>query len=257
MKISAIPYALCLTTLLCMLFSSCAVRSVYIPVTQNIPLFDSNKRASANAYLGGNHIELQAACNPLKHFAIATNINFGDGIAIYDAAIGTYTYSKSSTWRYELFAGYSSNDNFSMRSNSFSFLEGKYSYAVTANYNKYYLQPAIGFFSKLDMYKLTYSFSLSARTSLLYFQDFIYKQMDNSNGTPAYLVDKEYYGKTLLLLEPGITNKVGMKNIYGVLQLQAIIPYSQQIDLRNTKFSPGYLFSVGLQYDLNFKVRRK
>lgn len=257
MKISARPYALYLTALLCLLFSSCAVRSVYIPVTQNIPLFDSNRRATANAYLGDNHIELQAAFNPLKHFAVATNVNFGDGIAIYDAAVGTYAYNKSNTWRYELFAGYGSNDNFSLRANSFSFLEGKYSYAITSNYNKYYLQPAVGFFNRLDMYKLHYSFSLSARASLLYFQDFVYKQMDNSNPTVTYLVDKEYYGKTLFLLEPCITNKVGMKNIYGVLQFQVIIPYSQQIDVRNTKFSPGYLFSVGLQYDLNFKMRHK
>lgn len=257
MKISANPCALYFATLLCTLFSSCAVRSVYIPVTQNIPLFDSNKRASANAYLGGNHIELQAAYNPLRHLAVATNINFGDGIAIYDVALGTYAYSKSTAWRYELFAGYGSNDNFSLRSNTFSFLEDKYSYTVTANYNKYYLQPAIGFFSKLEMYKLDYSFSLSARTSLLYFQDFVYKQADNSGSTPVYTIDREYYGKTLFLLEPCITNKVGMKNIYGVLQLQAIIPYSQQIDLHNTKFSPGYLFSVGLQYNLNFKKRHR
>jgi len=43
---------------------------------------------------------------------------------------------------------------------------------------------------------------------------------------------------------------VGIKNLNIILQGQFFIPYSEQIDISNTVFSPGILLAAGLQYNL-------
>jgi hypothetical protein len=248
----------CFLLLLC----SCARRSLYIPVSQNVPLFNKNKQVIADAYLALNHVELQTAFNPTSHFAVAGNVNFGSGIAIYDAACGSYGYNQTGKWRYELFAGYGHNSNITYPTTSTNFFtKDKISYEVNARYNKYYIQPAIGYFNEIWIYKINYSFSLSARLSYNHFNDFLYREVDEKQTTdpnnPVYIVNKQYSHKNLFLLEPCITNKVGIKNLYGIIQVQGMIPYSNEIDVSNTKFSPGFLWSFGLQYNLRFKPNGK
>lgn len=240
------------------ILEGCAVRSLYIPVSQNVPLFDSTTSVKGCTYIGTNHIELQAAYNPLKHVASAANINFGGGIAIYDLAAGVYGYNKNQKLRYELFAGYGYNSNivFPATYNNIITKE-RIDYEINSLYNKYYLQPAIGYFGDIRMYKLHYSFSLSARISYLRFRRFLYREIDVDKTTdpdaPVYSFVRSYRNKDLLLLEPCITNKVGRGRLYGIIQLQGMIPYSDQIDLRDTKFSPGVLFSLGVQYNFPMK----
>jgi len=241
--------------------SSCANRSVYIPLSQNTPLFNKNRQLKATGYIGANHIELQGALNPVNHFAVAGNINFGAGIATYDAAAGIYGYTANDRWRYELFAGYGFNTNYINPSNYISLFSGtKINYDVNSVYNRTYLQPCIGYFGNIDMYKLHFSFSASARVSYILFQKFQYREVDvnktASANNPVYIVNRDYENKNLYLLEPCITNKVGRGNLYGILQLQGIIYYSNQVDLRFTNFSPRILFSAGIQYDFNLKKRK-
>lgn len=244
--------------LLAIALSSCSPRSVYIPLSQNVPLFNRDKQLNTNIYLGLNHIEMQLAHNPVKHLAVAANVNFGSGLAIYDAAIGYYSYNKSAAWRYEIFAGYGYNTNITYPSTKTNFFTKEtVTYNVNAAYDKYYLQPSIGYFNNIKMYKLKYSFSLSSRVSFNHFKSFKYAEIDKNATTdpnaPIYKVNKTYSDKDLLLLEPCLTNKVGIKNLYGIIQVQAMIPYSEQIDVRDTKFSPGILLSLGLQYNFVFK----
>ncbi len=249
--------------LLIFLLSGCAVRSVYIPVSQNVPLFDSSKVLQATAYIGANHVELQAAHNPIKKLAISTNINFGSGISIYDLAVGTYGYNKNANWRYEIFGGYGYNSNFAFQTSNYSAVFNKpvKNYEVKSFYDKMYLQPSIGYFNTIKMYKLTYSFSLSARLSALYYKIYSFKEIDDvatkQLGYTVYLQDKNYNNSFLYLLEPCITNKIGLRNFYAILQCQAFIPYSQQIDVSNTVFSQGLLLSIGLQYHFVFKPKNK
>jgi len=221
-------------------------------------LFDSNKQIQAAGYLGANHVELQLSNNPFNHFAIAGNIDFGAGIANYDLATGVYGYNKSGQWRYELLGGYGYNNNSDYNGGNILSKSEQVSYDVSSLYHKVYIRPAIGFCSNIRMYRISYSFSLSADVSWVYFKDYLFRETDEKLSTPAmpvYIVNKDYNNKSAFLLEPCITNKVGIKNIYAILQLQAIIPYSQQIDVRNTKFSPVIAYSLGLQY--NFKFRSK
>ncbi len=264
LSIQTIRVAKRIAYLLLILFflSGCAVRSLYIPVSQNIPLFDSQRSIKGCGYIGVNHLELQAAHNPTKHFAFTGNINFGGGIAIYDVATGVYGYSKTAKWRYELFAGYGYNSNIVFPATYMSlFRREQINYEINSLYDKYYLQPCLGYFGDIKIYKLSYSFSLSARASYLKFRRFLYREIDMARTTdpdnPVYFINRSYRNKDLFLFEPCISNKVGMKNLYGILQVQAMIPYSEEIDLRNTKFSPGILFSVGIQYNFDFKVKSK
>lgn len=248
--------------ILCFLLSGCAVRSIYIPVSQNTPLFGKEKAIQANAYVGTNHIELQAAHNPLKKLAVCGNINFGSGISIYDLALGTYGHGSNSNWRYETFIGYGYNTNFAFQTTNYNSLLNQpiKNYEVRSIYQKAYLQPAVGYFNAIKMYKMTYSFSLSARMSALHFSTYSFREIDDTattnSGQTVYLKNINYRDKYLYLLEPCFTNKVGLKNVYALLQFQAIIPYSDQIDIRNTVFAEAFIFSVGLQYNFTFKEKK-
>jgi hypothetical protein len=234
---------------------------VYIPVSQNTPLFGKNKALQINAYGGTNHIELQAAHNPGKHVALAANINFGSGFSIYDVAAGWYGSNASAKWRGEVFAGYGYNSNIAYQTANYNSLLQKpvSNFDIYSLYDKYYLQPAVGYFNEIKMYKMKYAFALSARFSALNFKSYVFREIDTEGtkqtGQTVYLKNTAYYNKTLYLMEPCFINKVGVGNIYVILQGQFFIPYSEQIDVSYTKFSQGFLLSIGLQYNLNFKTR--
>ncbi len=235
--------------------SSCAVRSVYTPITQNTPLFDKTKQLTGAAFIGANHIELQAAHNPVNHLAVGANINYGAGIASYDVIAGIYNYSKNSKIRYELLWGYGYNTNNAYQTNIPSLLTGKnVDFEVNSKYHKYYIQPAIGYFGTIKMYKINFSLSFSTRAGYNYFNTYSYKEIDEAKQP---VISKQYSRKGLFTFEPCITNKVGIKNISAVLQLQSITPHSEDIDVRYTKFSQGFLLSIGLQYNLKFKNRKQ
>jgi hypothetical protein len=248
--------------ILCFLLSGCAVRSVYIPVSQNTPLFGKDKALQANAFVGANHIELQVAHNPFKKVAVCGNINFGTGISIYDLALGTYGHGSNSNWRYETFVGYGYNSNFAFQTANYNVLlnQSVKNYEVRSLYQKIYLQPAVGYFNAIKMYKMTYSFSLSARLSALYFSTYSFKEIDDTastnSGKTVYIKNVNYTNKFLYTIEPCFTNKIGVKNIYALLQFQAIIPYSDQINIRNTVFSQNFIFSLGIQYNFIFKPKK-
>jgi hypothetical protein len=254
---------LLLFLLVSFLWTGCVVRSVYIPVSQNTPLFEKQKELKAIAYLGDNHVELQAAFNPFSHLALTANINYGTGVSIYEAGIGTYGYSETKKWRWEVFAGYGYNTNFTYQTANYNVLFNKAvnDYEVRSLYFKYYVQPSFGYFGEIKMYKLNYSFALSSRLCALYFNTYSFQEINNAAtlqaGQTVYAQNVNIKNSFLYALEPCLTNKVGMKNIYGILQIQAIIPYSGQVDVRNTVFAPPFMISLGLQYNLVFKTRNQ
>ncbi len=243
------------------LFSGCAVRSVYIPVSQNCPLFGPEKELQAVAYVGANHIELQGALTPVKNLALIGNLNYGSGISIYEAAVGIYRYSANTRWRWEAFTGYGYNTNFAYQTANYNALTNTSvkDYEVQSLYHKYFLQSSFGYFGEMKMYKIKYSFSFSSRFSAEYFKVYSFKELDDqatqTSGAPVYIYNIAYHNSFMYLLEPCITNKVGIKNLSIVLQAQAFFPYSGQIDIRNTVFSPGIIFSAGIQYTMKLKSR--
>ena len=169
--------------------------------------------------------------------------------------------ARTKWWR-EVLAGGGYNNNFAQQDNSWFYAVSNVNndFETISNYNKYFIQPSFGFFSTIDMYKITYSFSIACRASYLDFNRYIYREIDGDKSIAqnniVYLVNKEYYNKSLYLLEPCVSNKVGLKNIYVVIQGQFMIPYSNQIDVRYTKFSPVAIMSLGLQYNFVFKKQK-
>jgi len=242
--------------------SGCAVRSVYVPSSENVLLFANKKQLNTTAFVGTNHAELHISQNPVNHLAVGLNATYGRGLSIYEGCMGFYNYSKNSKWRYEVLGGGGHTNNFSEQDNAWFgiFKQNPSDYQTIANYNRYYIQPSFGFFSKIEMYKLTYSFSITSRLSYLYFNKYIYREIDaNKSVLPnpiVYIVNKEYYNKNLYLLEPCITNKVGLGNVFAIIQGQFMIPYSNQIDVSNTKFSNVFILSLGLQYNFLFKKQK-
>ena len=243
--------------------TGCAVRSVYVPTSQNILLFDDKKQVQANAFIGSNHIELQLAHNPADHFTIGFHTNYGAGLSIYEGALGLYNYSgEDKKWRYELQAGYNYTDNYSIQNHPWFnvFNDTKLNFETISLYSKYSLQPALGYFGKIDMYKLTYSFTISCRASYIYFNRYVYREINEQQSqlqnTTVYWLKVEYKNKNLFLLEPCITNKIGRKNLFGLIQGQFMIPYSKQIDVSYTKFSPVFILSLGIQYNIVFRNQK-
>lgn len=244
------------------LVSSCVVRSVYVPTAHNVLLFDSGRQIQAAAYLGINTYQFQLACNPVNHLAAGLTNCYGPGLAIYEGYLGLYNYSKkTAAWRYELLAGGGYTNNYSQVVHGiFAALQNRNSnFETISAYNRVFVQPTFGFFSKINIYKLDYSFSFGNRFSFLNFERYIYREIDVDKspigGPTTYVVDKEYYNKNIFLLEPCITNKFGRNNVSAILQIIGILPYSNQIDVRYTKFSPGILLSLGFQYKFVFKKK--
>lgn len=248
--------AVCLTAI----FSGCALRSVYIPVSQNVPLFDSAKAFRVNLFPSANHMELQAAFKPAKHFFLTTNVNFGSGITVYDVSAGHSFRRKRWLGECQAGFGYTANVLYPGTNDPSIFSPKGVDYEVRALYQRYYVQPAAGFYGTMDMYHIHYSFALSARVSALHFNEYVYRTIDRANtidpSHPVYLVDKYYRDKMLYTLEPCFTNRVAYGQVYGILQAQAMIPYSADIDVRYTKFSPGFLLSVGVGYEFPLAKRK-
>lgn len=139
--------------LLMFLFSACVVRSVYVPTTQNVMLFDHKKQVQANAYIGTNTAQLQLAHNPLNRFVLGLSANYGSGLSIYEGYLGIYGYSgNKSQWRYELLGGGGYNSNFSEQNNAFISTVRKTNirYETYSIYSKAFLQPAVGFEIRID-----------------------------------------------------------------------------------------------------------
>lgn len=247
-----------------LLLSGCAVRSVYVPTVGNEHLYNEKKQIQAKGYIGTNHAEVLVGGNPIKHLAVGANLSFGKGLSIYEGHLGYYGYSKDDAkWRYEFFGGANSTRNFLKQSSVWInvFKEEKSNYETTSLYNKYFSQLSFGYFGKMEIYKINYSFSISCRASYIDFKKYVYREVNADStllmNSPVYVVNKAFYNKNLFLLEPCITNKVGIRNISAILQGQFMIPYSTEIDIRYTKFSPVFIFSVGLQYTFVLKKQHK
>ncbi len=248
----------------CFVLSGCAVRSVYVPTSQNVVLFDDKKQIQTNAYVGSNHIELQASHNPVNHFIAGLNVNYGTGLSSYEGMLGFYGYSKNNAkWRTELIAGGGYNTNFFQQNNAWmaAVKNENINYETYSIYNKYFLQPSVGYFSRIDMYKLSYSFAFSCRASYLDFKRYVYKETDKDslsvNSPNPYIVNRDYKNKGIVILEPCFVNKVGLKNVFAVIQGQFIIPMYSDIDLHYANFSPVFLMSFGLQYNFVFKKQKE
>jgi hypothetical protein len=242
-----------------LLLPGCAIRSVYIPTQVNTQLFDEHKQLQVNGYIGTNHAEVQAAGNPINHVTLGLNTSLGTGLSIYEGFSGLYGSTGDRKWRYEIQAGAGANANFLKRDRVwFSiFKEEKSNYMTESVYNKYFIQPSLGYFGKMEIYKISYSFSISCRLSYLDFKQYTYREVNEDStlltGHDVYVVNKEFLNKNLCLLEPCISNKVQLKNTSVVLQGLFMIPYSKEIDIRYTKFSPVFVFAIGLQYNLIFR----
>lgn len=244
-----------LLPLLPLLMVGCAPRSVYVPMLQNSPLFDSTKEVKANLNLSFNHIELTGAYNPTKRFVSAVNLQFGAGVACYDLALGTY--GSKNHWHYEAFLGAGYNSNIYYRDPNrptiFKY-NNKNGYDVLSLYNRYYVQPAFGYRNNISIYDVTYITGFSCRFSYLYFKRFTFREIDAAKTTnvnqPIFNVNRDYRNKGIFMLEPSISSSFTLGKFGLQLQLQGLIPFNSEMNLTDTRFSPDVVFSTGLIYRL-------
>jgi hypothetical protein len=246
-----------------LLATSCAVRSVYVPSTQNVSLPDTLPEIKAAAYLGLNTFIAQMNHNPTSRFMYGLQLHYGAGLSTYEGQVGTYVrFKRNPAWRAEIASGAGYTNNYYLSDvTPIELVQKKNSsFETIGRYTKGFIQPAIGYFGRVSIYSLNYSFAFSTRINWLYFYDFVYREVDEDESKAlnetVYVIDRVYYDSHIFTLEPCITNKVWRKNLCGVIQLLGIIPYSKDVDLRYVPFSPGFLLSVGLQYNLPLRKRK-
>lgn len=245
--------------------SACSPRSVYIPMSHNVPMFDTVRMMKAAAFTGGNHIEAQIAVTASKHIALAGNSELGAGVGLADVAVGWYGCDKNAKWRYELFAGGGLTSNYGLigRARSSLFSGRNLNYEVASVYTRFYIQPAIGFRKNIPYYyNLHGAMALSMRVSRLDFQHYSFREVDFNQTTsifqPVYSYDRTYKNEWMYVFEPCLTNTVGRGPFSVIAQLEAVLPKSPTIDTDHDKFSPTLLFSIGLRYEApTSKLRRK
>ena len=117
------------------MFTNCAVRSVYVPLAQNVLLFDEKKQIQLDGYIGSNTMQLQMAYNPIKHVSVSLNTSYGAGLTMYEGVLGFYgSFKKNNHWRYEILGGGGYTNNFSQVDNAcFSiFKKNNYNYETIA-----------------------------------------------------------------------------------------------------------------------------
>jgi len=101
------------------LLGSCA--GLHVFNTTQTPNLTAKGEGNANAYVGWDHAEFQAAYSPLNHFALMANSYYafglpyhessGEGTNMAEAAIGYYHSLRNNTdkinkWYFDAFAGY-------------------------------------------------------------------------------------------------------------------------------------------------------
>lgn len=202
--------------ILVLAFTSCA--PVYVPNAINTPLFTEQHDASLQGSFGFNGYDVQAAYSPLKHFGIMANTGFyavnDDSHSFFEGGIGYYG-DFETNGRYEVYGGFG-NGSTILNNNILAD-------RVSANYNRIFIQPAIG--AKMNVFEA----SFAPRISYVHLYDL---RLDNITNTPT----------EALFIEPVVTAKVGYKYGKFFVQFGASLHTNDVLSI----YSQPLIFNIGL-----------
>jgi hypothetical protein len=244
-------HSLLLLTSAMLLFSSCS-HYYYAPNSSNTPLFREKNELSASGQLltGGNHqgVEVQAAYAVGKHtavmanFAEASNAKSSNDLAESEAGRGSFAEVglglfyplPNSRFVFETFGG-----------GGVGSIKNDYGMATsTTRFNRFFLQPDIGFRSKY------FDFIVSGRFSLVNLK---IKGIHNAEYLSQTDIDQLVYvgeHRTSLLWEPGVAVRAGGKSLKGKFQI------TRSYNLNNQDLIQDDLaISVGISFMINTKKR--
>ena len=234
----------CLASIL-LIFNSCT-HYYYAPNMHNVPLFQEEKEMRiAVAKSGGDEfkgVEFQGAYSFTKNFGVMAN-----GFFVNTQEGGEYGKGKL----VELGAGYFKplNKYFVFETyGGFGWGKAENQYAPgftsTANFERYFIQPAIGFTSNW------FDVAISSRICGLY-----YDKVDHNISSNSYEIEDLDYIEdhtSSYLFEPALTVRGGWK--YVKVQLQ--LGYSHNLnnpELQQEKLNAN----IGLYFSLSDKYREK
>lgn len=219
--------------LLALIFSSCA--PVYIPNIRNSPMFTKGGEVQIAGQIG-NGLDGQAAVSVTKHFGLMGSYNYINRESgnpdnddkylrhtFYEGGVG-YFENKEKTF-FEVFAGYGKGEGFSA-GNIFS-VEN-----ATGKYERFFIQPAIGFNKK------TVHFSFVPRISAVDFKEY-------SVGSTVYQVNED----PKFFFEPGVITRINAAENMFFFTFQAGLSVcmnsSVYFDYRNFQLATGFGFRLG------------
>lgn len=206
--------------------SSCS--PVYVPNIRNAPMFRKGGEFQA-ALQVGNGIDGQVAMSITKHFGIIGNYNNinreNDSLRheLIEGGIGYFMNEEDMF--FEIFAGYGWGESFSS-GNIFNFEN------VTARYERYFIQPAIGINHDYI------HFAFVPRISIVDFSEY-------TTGTLAVSINE----KPKAFFEPAVVMKVNTESnrFYYTLQAGSSLKLSDNIyfDRRRYQIATGFGIRLG------------
>lgn len=204
---------------------SCA--PAYIPNVANVPLLTNKGESQIGLYAGFSGLDIQYTTAPANHFGIMINSSFMNSTndpqknyhkhIFAEGGIGYFNKTKGNL-SYELFSGYA----YGIVDVSTVFLGT--TYLTKATISRYFIQPDIGFSSKL------FEISFTPRTV------FVNSVSDIDNAQKA----------NLFFVEPILTMNLGYKKAY--LQFQAGTSLSLDNNIPEWFTSEPIIFSMGLHF---------
>jgi len=214
------------------ILSSCS--TMYIPNGVHTPLLKDQGDFSASASTGINVVDAHVAFSPIKNFGIMSTSSYNRYNRKYtpdstikefrlnmDIAFGFYKHF-SDEFVFEVYAGYGFG-NFKTN-NSFNTFEG----SITGFYNRYFIQPAIGYHAEAAKVSFGLRFSQLMHT----------KTLDENNVN--------VFKGNIMFAEPNVNVAVGIEKVKLLFQAGFIIPMSQSVP--NYGFVP-LIIQTGLQFD--------
>lgn len=256
MRIIIKKVTVCLILVLSLLvfFTSCV--SKYIPNIINTPMFTNAGEFQANIAYGSSDYNGQLGYAITDHIAVMVNGNYNNTVEVYEryndelrenhrklyfieGGLGYYNLF-SVNGHYEVFGGYGTGQ-VDILHNSIDWLDLDPDGNVNNKYNRYFLQPSIGFTRKVIEGNFT--------------TRFVVVQLK-----PGERILKESWN---YLIEPAITARIGFKHIKGIVQIGYSFPLNGELanevpfddhDLYGESDRVNRLF---FNLGLNFNIGRK
>lgn len=230
-----------------MLSASSCVHYYYAPNSNNVPLFKEKNEARIQAQYSTVGIdledmidgfELQTAYAVGNHTAVQLNFssvahseqNYGSGNGNYiEAAAGYFNPSENKHWVFETYAGLGRGSVKSIYGEQYN------SQTAKTYFNKFFVQPSLGFTSDY------FSMAFSSKFSLVKFGVTSSSLSKEREATDYEYIESFKKGKSYFWWEPGIMFRAGSKDVQAISQITWSMQGDNGLPFCNLNYSIGII----------------
>jgi hypothetical protein len=230
-----------------LLLTQCVM--VYVPNTRNIPLLTKKAEIQGSAHISPFGVDLQAAGAVTNHFALMSNYAYYNrkpqtpislfkmDYSFFEGGVG---YFRKDDWKEqqftsEIFAGFGKGNGYYDKTNSYDGAPANSAVLVSGSYNRFFIQPSIGYHSPdLDL-------GVAWRISLV---DFTTLSL-NANVT---------HPQGIVYMEPSVTVRINMYKRVCYMVTTGGLNFSPGPELGEVSPDPIAPALVSLSLGLGFRI---